>query len=377
MSNYRSSYWEQTVQLKDPDVCIVGGGLTGLQTALELKQRSPDLDVLLLERSAFGRGASTRNAGFACFGAPTELLEDLEAGDGQQVWETVARRNAGILKLKERYGNQIDYQQHGGYEVFYDKEHFQPITDQLAGLNKALHAITGMKETWSVADQAAGINPANFLLYNPLEGQLNPAKLVDVITRECLAAGVRLLFGLEVASVGEDGGKPYCLLAESETVIRPQRLVLATNAFTGSFLKELPIQPARNQVLITEPIQGLKLRGCFHHERGYVYFRNVGEDRLLIGGARHLAGEVSETTSFGANAPLEIHLTDFLNRAVSLPKGEKIKVAQRWSGIIAQGGKTPLLFSRPEGIIVAARLSGMGVALSAQLATETADLVLS
>ncbi|HRG43667.1 MAG TPA: FAD-dependent oxidoreductase, partial [Saprospiraceae bacterium] len=71
------SYWEDIGYLRSPDCLIVGAGLVGMCTALNLKELNPSLDVLVVERGPFSQGASTKNAGFACFGSASELLEDV------------------------------------------------------------------------------------------------------------------------------------------------------------------------------------------------------------------------------------------------------------------------------------------------------------
>ena len=69
------SYWESKGWFENTDALIVGGGLVGMNAALELQSLHPNWRIVLIDRSDIG-GASTRNAGFACFGSPTELLED-------------------------------------------------------------------------------------------------------------------------------------------------------------------------------------------------------------------------------------------------------------------------------------------------------------
>jgi glycine/D-amino acid oxidase-like deaminating enzyme len=71
------SYWEQNAWFDEIDVLIIGSGIVGLNAALHLKTKSPRLKVLILERGMLPSGASTKNAGFACFGSPSELLDDL------------------------------------------------------------------------------------------------------------------------------------------------------------------------------------------------------------------------------------------------------------------------------------------------------------
>jgi gamma-glutamylputrescine oxidase len=71
-----NSIWEIETYYKAQDVVIVGAGLMGLWTALTLHQKMPTLGITILEKNTTPLGASTRNAGFACFGSPTELLSD-------------------------------------------------------------------------------------------------------------------------------------------------------------------------------------------------------------------------------------------------------------------------------------------------------------
>jgi len=70
------SYWEEKYYFEDNDLVVVGAGIVGLSTAIAAKSIRPDMKVLVLERSALPSGASTKNAGFACFGSVTELLSD-------------------------------------------------------------------------------------------------------------------------------------------------------------------------------------------------------------------------------------------------------------------------------------------------------------
>lgn len=279
------------------------------------------------------------------------------------------------MKLAKKYGVASDYHNNGGYEVYTDQEQFERVVEALPTINEALAEITGHQEVWKVVDAGPGIRPDCKLVYNPLEGQLHPGKLVAHLINRCQQAGIRLLFGTEVEKIEEVAGESRLILAEG-TTLTCQQLILTTNAFTSDLLPAVNIQAVRNQILISKPIAGLQLKGCYHHERGYVYFRNVGQNRILIGGARHLAGKDSETVNFGPNTEVEAILKDYVQRFISLPAGQTFEVDQRWSGIIAQGGKSPIIEKKANGWVVAVRLSGMGVALSGQVAEEAAMLAL-
>ena len=70
------SYWEQNTWLNDIDVAVVGSGIVGLCCAIRLKERFPEKKIVVFERGQLPSGASTKNAGFACFGSTSELLDD-------------------------------------------------------------------------------------------------------------------------------------------------------------------------------------------------------------------------------------------------------------------------------------------------------------
>jgi glycine/D-amino acid oxidase-like deaminating enzyme len=73
-------------------------------------------------------------------------------------------------------------------------------------------------------------------------------------------------------------------------------VIYCTNAFSSKFLKNENIIPARGQILLTEPIEGLKLKGTFHYDEGFYYFRNLG-NRVLLGGGRNQDFKTEETTA--------------------------------------------------------------------------------
>lgn len=381
MSTPRPSYWEQTTFFRSPDVVIIGAGLTGLQAALELKRLDPAQDVLVIERAPIPRGASTRNAGFACFGGPTELLADIDAYGMVSTMKTVRQRFAGVRALAANFAQRgIDWQQHGGYEVVDDEATLAMVRERLPELNAALAAVMGVEKTWVERKELGESNfPTGVLFYNDFEAQLHPGKLVSLLLADCHQAGIRFLFGCEVDHLGAAAGAVTIEGAGWGTLTAGKALI-TVNAFARQLLPaDFPeaIRPVRNQVLLSRPLPKLTLRGCYHYHEGYVYFRNVGHDRLLIGGARHLAGETSETDVFGPNGIPEAYLVGKLNEW--LPTDQPWTLDDfpvRWSGIIAQGdGKSPVLRFAEDQVLVAGRLAGMGVALSADLAMRAARLL--
>ena len=133
------SFWEQHSFLHS-DILIVGGGILGLSVACSIKERDPKKNVTVLERGILPTGASTKNAGFACFGSLTELLADERTLGKEKMLSLVEKRWKGLQRLRARLGDStIDFQQHGGYELLTESELF--ALEHLDAMNAMLFPI--------------------------------------------------------------------------------------------------------------------------------------------------------------------------------------------------------------------------------------------
>ena len=142
------SYWESEVFLSKADVTVIGSGIVGLAASIELAERFPTKRVVVLERGSLPKGASTKNAGFACFGSMTELMDDLVHASEAEVFEVVRRRWNGLKKLRNTVGNdRMDFSLTGGYELFLsaDEQLFESTIAELSRINLLLHEVTGEK----------------------------------------------------------------------------------------------------------------------------------------------------------------------------------------------------------------------------------------
>ena len=133
------SYWE-TKHFFDYDLIVVGSGFVGLSTAVHFKKKNPKANVLVLERGIFPTGASTKNAGFACFGSLTEILDDFWQMTQEEVVKLVERRYLGINSIRKKFGDTaLGYRHSYGFELL-DKDQL-PALDQLSDINKLLKPI--------------------------------------------------------------------------------------------------------------------------------------------------------------------------------------------------------------------------------------------
>ncbi|RMZ58634.1 FAD-binding oxidoreductase [Chryseobacterium nematophagum] len=367
-----NSIWELETFYRNRNVIIIGSGFTGLWTAISIKEKYPEKSVLIIERNSIPLGASTRNAGFACFGSLTEVIADSQKMGWDKTLELVEMRFRGLQKIQNYFHrSDIDFELSGGYEIL-DGDHSLGMMDEV---NEKLKSITGIPETYFLNQNKIkefGLNRCDFLIGNPCEGSLHSGKLLEKLLEKSQELKIEFLFGMEVKSVVEHEGYIEVHLPE-EISIRAEKLIYCTNAFSTKFLKEEEIIPARGQIILTEPIEGLRLKGTFHYEEGFYYFRNIG-NRILLGGGRNKDFKTEETTLLETTEFLQNHLENFLKEII-LPD-QDFTIALRWSGIMAMGPeKTPIVKKISTRQFCAVRLSGMGVALAPEIGEVMASMV--
>ncbi|MGA0233328.1 MAG: NAD(P)/FAD-dependent oxidoreductase [Saprospiraceae bacterium] len=367
------SYWEREYWYPKFDTVIVGSGIVGLTAALSLVKAAPNMKVALIERAELPMGASTKNAGFACFGTIGELLDDLKEQSRDDVVETVRMRWTGLELLKSNVPVEaMDYINQGGYEMLADESQFLSYLDQLDRINGILEEATGHADT--IKDMAYSSPPCFYhkAFFNPYESQLNPAKMIAFLLNKLKSAGVTLINGMEILDF--EPGPAIHIIGRSGMHIKTSKLLLCTNAFTNRLLDMADIVPARNQVLVSNKLKELPWKGCFHYDRGYVYFRDI-DGRILLGGARNIDLEAETTDNFGSNKKVEDHLEGLLR---NICPDHEIFVEYRWSGIIASGkSKKPIIRKVDDNIVAAVRLGGMGGAIGSHVGERGAGLILS
>ena len=154
--------------------------------------------------------------------------------------------------------------------------------------------------------------------------------------------------------------------------ISTKKLLFATNGFSKDLFSE-DVQPARAQVLITKPIPNLEIKGTFHLDKGYYYFRNI-DNRILFGGGRNLDFQGETTTDFGNTNLIQNELERLLKEVI-LPN-HKFEIEHRWSGIMGMGStKNPIVKQLSNHVYCGVRLGGMGIAIGSLVGKELADLV--
>ena len=379
MLKYDLSYWERDTFFKNLDVAVIGSGIVGLTAAIHLKTLDPKLQVAVLERGPLPIGASTRNAGFACFGSMTELLDDLTRMSEDEVLALVEKRWRGLQRLRALVGDEnLDFQMLGGYEMFTEAEEniFQDCCERIPDFNQKIGKITGHPEVYKVVDERLprfGFQGVRHLILNQPEGQVNTGRMMSALLKLAVEKGVQIFNGFAIKQFADTS-----LGVEIETVfgwtIRVPKVLVAVNGFAQRLLPQTDVYPARNQVLITKPVAGLKVEGCFHYDRGYFYFRNI-DGRILLGGGRNLDLDREKTDDFSGNELIRKALVELLETVIC--PGQKVDVDAWWTGILGLGPvKKPIIEQVSANVTVAVRLSGMGVAIGTLVGQEGAELLM-
>jgi glycine/D-amino acid oxidase-like deaminating enzyme len=361
------SFWEDKQFSLNDAIIIIGSGIVGLSTALALKKENNSINIVVIDRQFPPSGASTKNAGFYCFGSFSEIVSDLKNMSEEQCIDMIRLRWKGGQILKNRICNQIV--QTGGFELF-NTDTF-PIHSDISYVNQLFEKAIGINGYLQIKENNVFPKFDQLMISMPNEGMLNPMLMINTLYMQCLELNVKFLFGKTITEIDQHNS----VLSTSEGPITYHKCVICTNGFTRKLLPEIEVYPARNLVMITEPLPKPEWSGVFHFDEGYYYFRNVG-NRLLLGGARNLDPQTETTSDFGVNQKIYKHLLEFLHDKIL--NNNNVKISNTWSGILGVAkDKSPIIKQLNKNLYMGVRLGGMGVAIGSLMGQKLADLILN
>jgi len=372
------SIWEKESFFASKDLIIIGSGFVGLWSAYYIKKRYPNKSVTILERGMIPTGASTRNAGFACFGSITELMEDVATLGLDKTLELVEMRYQGLQRIQKVFKERvIDFELTGGYDLVDASMNLTAsiLDEHIGWMNEQLKKQIGIKDAYRRTDHKIskyGFSGVAHMVKNRHEGYLHSGKLSQALLSKVQGMGVEILNNIIVKEFEEQGDE-VVIHTNNDLTFRSARVLACTNAFAPELFPGIDVVPARGQVLLTTPVSNLPWKGCFHFDHGYYYFRNLG-NRVLLGGARNKAFEQERTTEFTTSPFIQEELERFLSTVI-LP-GQRYEITDRWSGIMAMGSeKLPIVKKYSNNIFVAVRMSGMGVALAPVIGKNISSII--
>ncbi|HEX4887605.1 MAG TPA: FAD-dependent oxidoreductase [Luteibaculaceae bacterium] len=366
------SYWEYKTYFQGVDFCIVGMGIVGCHTALMLRQKYPTAKIVVIDGHSFGASASSRNAGFACFGSVSEIADDVRSSGFEAAINLVHERYQGLQLLRSIHGDdKLGYKQTGGFELFttQDEERWSMSTDLVPELNRALKSLAPEVYRISPNNKQVFKQPVK-IIENSEEGEIQTDLLYFSMLSALHHNRVFMLRGVRITDfMNENEGVKVSTSVGDFTC---RKLILATNGLTSKLLPHLDVAPARAQVLVTSPLSKVNLTGCFHYDAGYYYFRMI-DNRLLIGGARNTDFEGEQTASLENTNAILAHIQSL---AETLIINEPYQIEHTWAGTMGVGqARHPLVDHYASNIIYGVRMGGMGVALGCLVSKKIADLL--
>ena len=298
----------------DADVAIIGGGLTGLWTALAVLDRRPGARVVVLEATRCGDGASARNGGFlhGYWGSLPRLVDVLGAEDALEV----ARSADGIVPAVRALGEDV-WLEDGGLL----------LVSASAGQDQSVRRAVAIAETLGVPEEAVLVSRDDVPLRSPAfrdavrfrdGATVQPARLVRAVRHAATRAGAVLYENTPVVEIGQ--GR----VTTAAGSVAAEEIVVATNAWAARWSPTARrLAAAPSAIVLTEPIPDLAERigwegreAVMDGRRFLSYFRTTNDGRVLMGSATGSVARAEETL-----------------RAL-FPALDDVMVARRWWGMI-------------------------------------------
>ena len=274
------------------DLAVVGGGYTGLWTALLAKEADPSRDVLLLDARTCGWAASGRNGGFCA----ASLTHGLDNGlsrfpDEMATLERLGTENLDALeKALARHGIDCDFQRTGELEVATAEHQLPWLHDSVAQARSFGHEAQFL-DAGAVRAEVASPTFVGAAWHPGRTALVDPARLAWGLRAACLSLGVRIVENTPVRSLRRDG--PGVRLGTEFGSVHSARAVLGTSAFPGLLRRMRPFTvPVYDYVLVTEPLSPAQLesigwrnrQGIGELSNQFHYYRLTADNRILWGG---------------------------------------------------------------------------------------------
>ena len=371
----------------ESDLLVVGGGFSGLWTALLAKEADPERDVLVVEGGRIGWAASGRNGGFCEASVTHGFANGLSRWPDELALLTrLGHENfAGLATTVDRYGIDCSFERTGELDVATEPYH-------LEGLDQLPAEASAYGEKLDVLDREQIRELVDSPLYlgavydRDSVAMVNPARLAWGLRDACLSLGVRIHEGTRALEFGDTGGAAVEVLTESEAgpgSVRARRVALATNAFPP-LLRRLShlVVPVYDYIIVTEPLSEAQWEAIGWHGRQGIgdmgnqfhYYRRTDDGRILFGGYDALyrrrvdARHDVRPESF---ALLVEHLIEVF------PALEGIGVSHAWGGAIDTCSRFSAFYgtARDGRVAYAAGYTGLGVAATRIGAAVMLDLL--
>ena len=366
-------------------LAVIGGGFTGLWTALLAKERDPAADVVLLEGRAIGWAASGRNGGFCA----ASLTHGLGNGRARFPAEIAELDRLGMTNLDEIAGAITRYRIDCAAER--TGELVVAVAPwQLAGLHADAEAARALGHDVQVLDsgavraQVASPTYLGGVWYRDTCLMLDPARLAWGLRRACLEAGVRIYEHSPVTAVTAEGRRGLRVFTRDGTVLA-RRVALGTGAYRPLLRRLRPyLVPVYDYALVTEPLATAELASVGWRNRQGVadcgnqfhYYRLTADNRILWGGydaVYYNGGRISAARD--ANPATFARLAEHFFQ--TFPQLAGLDFTHAWGGVVDTCSRFCVFTGTAHGgrLAYAAGYTGLGVGAARFGANTMLDLL--
>lgn len=353
------------------DLCVVGGGYTGLWTAILAKERDPSRDIVLIDAATIGSGASGRNGGFM----ESSLTHGIANGRERFPDELAVLEELGLDNLNEietaiaRYGIDCDYERTGVIDIATSPSALDDLRHDFGQLRR-LGQDVALLDRDAMQTEVRSPTYHGGLWRKDRAAVVDPARLAWGLKAAAQSLGVRIYEDTKAVELERDG--VGILVRVPLGRVRAGRVALATNAFRP-LLRRLRsyIAPVYDYALVTEPLDGERMesigwanrQGLSDTPNQFHYYRLTEDNRILWGGydaIYYFGGKV--------NPVLEQRPETFARLSqhfhATFPQLEGVRFTHMWGGAIDTCTRFCVFWGRAFSGRVAYALgyTGLGVA---------------
>lgn len=365
------------------DLAIVGGGFTGLWSALKAKEQQPDAHIVLLEAGRCGQDASGRTGGFCAPSISHGVSNALARHPGEV--ETLIRLGRQNLAEYERdlenHGIDAGFQLSGKLNVAATPWQVQGLETMARnyerfGIDCELLSGSALSKKLDSPAYVAGLFEPNYAL-------IHPAKTVRELRRVCLAKGVEIFEATPVSGLSRDGSA--IALQTPQARVKASKVILATNAAVPLLNKlKLAFIPIYDYSIVTEPLSESQWAGIgWSGDYGiadsgnqFHYFRKTPDGRMLWAGydAIYHYGSNRDAANLQREESFERLANQF---AATFPSLAGVEFSHAWGGIIDTSARTTFFAGTAYGgqLAYAMGFTGQGVSASRFAALTMLDLL--
>jgi glycine/D-amino acid oxidase-like deaminating enzyme len=375
------------VRTESCDLCVIGGGYTGLWTAIIAKERDRSRDVVLIEAHAVGGAASGRNGGFMDASLTHGISNALRHfPDEVEILEELGIRNLDEIEMSlKRYGIECDYQRPGVIEVVSESHptsYRDDLLEQFEMMQRNGHEVEWL-DTDRMRDEVYSPTFTGGLWDKNGSAFVDPARLAWGLKAVAERLGVRIYEDTKATALERDG--IGVMVTTPLGKVRAGRVALATNAFKP-LLKRISnyIAPVYDYCMITEPLDADQLasigwsnrQGLSDNANQFHYYRLTSDNRILWGGydaVYYWGGKVSSELESRPESWAKLSANFFR----TFPQLEGVQFSHMWGGAIDTSSRFTVFFGRALGGRVGYALgyTGLGVAASRFGAATMLDLL--